>query len=236
MNVFAVIPARGGSRRVPNKNVRELAGKPLIAHTIQQTADADLVDEAVVSTDDPDIAAVAEDHGGLVPFERPAELATDTARSPPVVEHALDWAKRERGRPDIVMMLQVTTPLRTATDIDNAVVQLHDRPAAQSIISITAFDPSPFWAVERDDDAYLHEFFDAETLWTDDPPRSQDLPDLQYPNGGIFAARTDAFERYGSFYLDRTLGYEMPPERSVDIDEPADLELARCLLERLSSD
>lgn len=230
MDTFAVIPARGGSSRVPRKNVREVGGKPLIAHTIEQAAESETIDRAIVSTDDDEIASVAREYGGDVPFARPAELATDEATSPPVVEHALQWVEDRGESPDVVVMLQVTTPLRTARDIDEAVRKLRDRPEATSLVSVTEFGDPPYWAVEMDD-GVLRPHFDEDVLWTDDIPRSQDLPTLFHPNGAIFAARTDEFHDAVNFYTDVTIGFEMPPERSVDIDEAFELELVRSLFE-----
>jgi CMP-N-acetylneuraminic acid synthetase len=229
MDVFAVIPARGGSTRVPRKNVRTLGEKPLIAHTLDQAADSELIDRTIVSTDDDEIARVAEAHGGSVPFERPAELSTDESTSPPVIEHALDWVESSGAAPDVVVMLQVTTPFRTTDDIDNAIDMLRNHSDATSVVSVAEFDVPPYWAIERDETGLLSEHFDAGVLWTDDIPRSQDFETLYYPNGAVFAAHTEAFREAVSFYTDETVGYVMPPERSLDIDEPHELELARAL-------
>ncbi|MFB6129201.1 MAG: cytidylyltransferase domain-containing protein [Salinigranum sp.] len=231
VDVFAVVPARGGSTRIPGKNLKSIGGKPLIAHTIEQAAAAETIDRAVVSTDDDRIRAVAEDHGGDVPFARPAELATDEATSPPVVEHALEWIEARGESPSIVVMLQVTSPLRTAADIDEAVTELRDCGGADSLVSVSRFDTPPYWALETDGDGMLHSHFEREVLWADEVVRSQDLPTLYHPNGAIFAARTGPFRDALNFYTESTLSYEMPPERSVDIDTPFDLELARSLVE-----
>ncbi|SFG17222.1 N-acylneuraminate cytidylyltransferase [Halopelagius inordinatus] len=230
MDTLAVVPARGGSSRVPRKNLREVAGKPLIAHTLEQAAESEALDRTIVSTDDEEIQMTAREYGGEVPFTRPAELATDEATSPPVVEHALDWVERHVGSPDIVVMLQVTTPLRTAQDIDDAVAKIRNHSEATSLVSISEYDEPPYWAVETEDDV-LRPHFDRDVLWTDNIPRSQDLPTLYHPNGAIFAARTEAFREEINFYTDVTIGYEMPPERSIDIDEPFELELVRTLME-----
>lgn len=227
LEVFAVIPARGGSKRVQKKNVREIGGKPLIAHAIEQASEAESIDETIVSTDDDKIAATAKEYGGTVPFERPAELATDEAKSPPVIKHALDWIESTGESPSIVVMLQVTTPLRTAEDIDRAIDELRSNPEAGSVVSITEFDVPPYWAIEYDENGTLSEHFNRGVLWTDDIPRSQDFETLYYPNGAVFAARTDVFKDETSFYTENTVGYEMPPERSIDIDEPFDLKIAR---------
>ena len=236
MDVFAVIPARGGSKRIENKNVREVDGKPLIAHTLDQVSAASSIDRAIVSTDSQTIADAARRYGGDVPFERPAELADDEATSPPVVEHALEWVRGTGADPDIVVMLQVTTPLRTADDIDGAVEKLRSREDATSIVSVTEFDTPPYWAVEKDDSGNLTSYFEEDVLWVDEIPRSQDLKTLYYPNGAVFAARTEVFENELNFYTESTLSFEMPPQRSFDIDEPWELDLVRQIFESRRKD
>jgi CMP-N-acetylneuraminic acid synthetase len=230
MDVFAVIPARSGSTRVPQKNIKKVGGKPLIAHTIEQSHNAKTIDRTIVSTDDNEIAAIADQYGGEVPFERPPELATDDASSLDVIEHALDWIIKTEGKPRIVAMLQVTTPLRTATDIDSAIQRLQHSTSAQSVVSVSEFLIPPLWSVKKNEDGFLTAYFEPDVLWKNTIPRSQDLPDVKHPNGAVFAATVDAFYDQHSFYTDRTLEYEMPPERSIDIDEPFELEIARALI------
>jgi N-acylneuraminate cytidylyltransferase len=227
---LAVIPARGGSKRIPRKNLREVDDKPLISHTIQQAEAADEIDRAIVSTDDEEIAKVATEHGGDVPFERPAELATDTATLDGTITHAVEWMEGKDTRYDYVCALQVTSPLRTSEDIDESIERLMDS-TADSCVSISEYVTPPQWAVESDEEGFLHEFFDYDFLWADQPSRSQDIPELYHPNGAIFVARTEAWRGHESFYTPRTIGYEMPPERSFDIDEPWELELVRNLMD-----
>lgn len=256
--VLAVIPARGGSKRIPRKNLKEVAGKPLVAHAVEQAEQAETLDEVVVSTDDDEIERVAREYGGTVPFERPAELATDTAPSAAAVEHALSWYEREEGQTfDVVAKIQVTSPLRTAEDIDGAIERLRAT-SGESVVSISEWRTPPVWAVyegkdegekdregkdeeegdgeEEKDGKTLQPFFEG-YLWTDERvPRSQDVPDLFYPNGAVFAAKVSAFRRAEGFYTEETVGYEMAPEHSIDIDEPFDLRLARALAESDSQD
>ncbi|AZQ14281.1 acylneuraminate cytidylyltransferase family protein [Halorubrum sp. PV6] len=227
---LAVIPARGGSKRVPNKNVREVGGKPLIAHTIEQADNATKIDYAIVSTDNSDIAEVAAEYGGNVPFERPAKLATDTASLAGTITHALDWITKEQDHQfDQVCSLQVTSPLRRSKDIDGALTRL-EKSGGYSCISVSEYVTPPQWAVATDENEFLFEFFDYDLLWTDQPTRSQDIPELQHPNGAIFAATTEAWRSHESFYTPKTISYEMPPKRSFDIDEPWELELVRSLM------
>ncbi|MBO4249546.1 acylneuraminate cytidylyltransferase family protein [Halomicrobium sp. IBSBa] len=229
MDIFAIVPARGGSKRVPRKNIRSVGGKPLIAHTLEQSRRASEIDRTIVSTDSEEIATVAQNHGGEVPFMRPAELATDEASSLDVARHALDWVRSEGHDPDVLVLLQVTTPLRTVEDIDGAIRTLRDDPDVQSVVSVSEYETPPHWAVECED-GYLRPHFDAETLWGEDVKRSQDVPTLYHPNGCLFAVETEQFDSEATFYTDQTAAYEMPRDRSLDIDEPFDLEIARALL------
>jgi N-acylneuraminate cytidylyltransferase len=229
LRTLTVIPARGAPKRVPGKNTKEVAGKPLIAHTIDQTRAAERIDRAIVSTDDSEIGRVAREHGGDVPFDRPAELATDTAPTSDVITHALDWLADRGETFDVVCLVQVTSPLRTAEDIDATVSKLVESDA-ESSISISKYMTPPQWAVTENTDGYLSEYFEPNHLWAEDIVRSQDTPELSHPNGAVFAATVEAWREYESFYTPRTVGYEMPPERSFDVDEPWELELVRALM------
>jgi N-acylneuraminate cytidylyltransferase len=230
IDTLALIPARGGSKRVPRKNIQEVAGKPLIAHTIGQAKAAKEVDRAIISTDSDEIARVARGFDGDVPFIRPKELATDTAPAAGVMSHALDWAAEHDKEYDIICSLQVTSPLRKPRDIDGAITQLIDS-EAMSCVSVTGYITPPQWAVTIDEEKNIREFFQNGALWDDEPARSQEIPELQHPNGAIFASTTASWRRRESFYTPKTVGYEMPPERSFDIDEPWELELIRTLIE-----
>jgi CMP-N-acetylneuraminic acid synthetase len=224
--VLAVVPARSGSKRLPGKNIAPLDGKPLLAHTIEQAHDAAVIDRTVVSTEDEQFRDIAREWGGEAPFLRPEELATDEATADQVVRHVLAELREQNERYEYVCMLLVTTPFREPADIDQAIRTLVDSDA-ESIVSTTPFDHPPMYAVDTDDDGYLFPYFGEEYLWKQ--TRSQEFPDLRQPNGAIFAATTDAFTRHESFYTNRTLEYEMPPSRSLDIDEEFDLTVARAL-------
>lgn len=229
MDVLGVIPVRSGSKRVPNKNIRELGRKPLLAHTIEQAASSSILDRCLISTDDEEIAAVAREYNGDVPFMRPDHLATDTASSADVVAHALGWANEQGHEPTMVILLQVTTPFRTSTDIDEAIKKLQQSPEANSLVAVTEYRVPPEWAFEMNDNSYLQSHFSEYDMWDDEPSRSQETTKLYYPNGAVFAARVEPFLENPEFYKPPTTFYKMPAERSLDIDEPYDLELARAL-------
>lgn len=232
---LAVIPARGGSTRVPEKNLQDVGGRPLVAHAIAHAEAAGHVDRAIVSTDDEEIARVARDYGGDVPFKRPPELATNTAPVSGTITHALDWAESSDGPYDSVCVLQVTCPLREPADVDGALTRLAEADA-MSVVSVSEYVTPPQWAVRTDEEGYLADAFEIGELWTDEPKRSQDLDGLRHPNGAVFAVTTGAWRTHESFYTPRTVGYEMPPERSFDVDEPWELELVRTLYDRYRDD
>ena len=225
--VLAVIPARSGSKRVPEKNIRDVGGKPLIAHTIEQANEAVSIDRAVVSTEDEKIANIAESYNGDVPFTRPERLATDTATNTEVISHALNWFEKRNEYYDVVCLLLVTNPFRTVTDIEEALRELITTDAT-AIMGVTEYDMPPVFALTADEDGYLDPYFDDQ--YFNSKTRTQDVPTLLCPNGAFYAADVAAFRENESFLAERTVGYEMSAERSIDIDEPIDLKIARLLM------
>ena len=214
LSVLALITARGGSKGLPGKNVRPVQGRPLIDFTIAAARAAALVDRVVLSTDDDEIARLAEASGCDVPFRRPAELASDEARSMDVVMHALDQLPRY----DIVVLLQPTSPAREAGDIDATVQRLMDTDAP-ACVSVCAVEESPYWMFSLGECARLKPL-----LGTPPAMRRQDLPPVYALNGAVYAARTDALHRMGSFLGPETVAHVMPRERSIDIDTLEDFE------------
>jgi len=223
---IALIPARGGSTRVPGKNLEEVGGTPLVGRAITCAQEAECVDRVILSTDDPAIASVGERYGAEVPFLRPAELADDTAPMAGVVTHALDALAVEDEL--VIVILQPTVPFRTGADVDAAVQRL-DVKDATSVVSVTRYETPPQWACTVDTDGWLVPTVDTSPLWSDQQVRSQDLQPLVHPNGAIFAIYSSAWREHQSFYTGETVGYEMPISRSVDIDTPEDLAYARYL-------
>lgn len=219
--VLALIPARGGSKGVPGKNIRDVAGRPLIAWTIEAARQATCTDRVVVSSDDAAILAVARAWGAEVPFVRPPELARDETPGIDVVLHALACL------PDVewVVLLQPTSPLRTAQDIDAAVARCREA-GAPACVSVTEAQTPPWWMFRLSAEGRLQSFLpDRER-----PQRRQDAPPLYALNGAVYVAQTDWLRQTRSFLTAETVAYAMPAERSVDIDTPLDLEIAACLL------
>lgn len=213
MNLLALIPARGGSKGIPRKNVKSLAGKPLIGWTIDAALQAPCVGRVVVSTEDEEIASVARDLGAEVPFMRPAELAADDTPGIAPVLHAIENLPEF----DWVVLLQPTSPLRTAEDIDGIVRFCieHDAPSAVSVCEV---DKHPYWMFHRDESERLQSFIPQKT----DISRRQDLPQVYAFNGALYLARIDWLKEQQSLVGQETLGYVMSRESSADIDTPLD--------------
>lgn len=224
--IIGIIPARGGSKGIPGKNIRKIAGKPLIGWTIDAALDSRSLDRVLVSTDDPEIARVAEDCGADVPFIRPARFATDTATSFAVVSHAMGWLEKEDGQSfSRVMLLQPTSPLRTAADICEA-IRLQEMLGAPAVVSVCASSGHPYYLKKIDGNGLLENFLDP----CPDAVRRQDLPPVYRVNGALYLNSWDVLNTMKNFIPPGTGAYVMPEERSVDIDTPWDFFIAEQLL------
>jgi N-acylneuraminate cytidylyltransferase/CMP-N,N'-diacetyllegionaminic acid synthase len=221
---FGIIPARGGSKGVERKNIKPLAGRPLIAHTIEAASNADELDRAIVTTDDPEIRQVAQKHGADAPFLRPQELATDEAPMAPVVEHAVSYLENEEDYTcSAAVLLQPTAPLRNANHIDRA-IENHREPGITTVIS-TFEDHSYRWQSQEKEAKQLN--------YTSEVNRRQDKTPEYVENGAIYIVEVEQFLadrdlRSGSIEL-----FEMPRRRSIDIDTEFDFWLAEQLVEKL---
>lgn len=219
MNAVALIPARGGSKRLPRKNVIDFLGRPIIAYTIEAAQESGCFERVVVSTEDEEIAAVARQAGAMVD-RRPKHLATDAAI---VVDVCLDFLDRERqSKRDwpALCCLYATAPLRNAADI-RATMRLLEPGQCDFAMAVTVFDLQPHIALKSAPDGTLTPMW-PELLTL----RASDLPALRVGNGSTYGVNVEAFRRARSFYGPRMRGYEMPRGRSVDIDTAYDLELA----------
>lgn len=222
--ILGLIPARGGSKGVPGKNLRLLGGKPLIAHSIDAARRSRHLDRVVLSTDSPAIMSLAASID--VPFRRPPSLASDTATTASVIAHLIEWLQTERrSLPEIIVLLQPTAPLRSALDIDRCLDLILDA-GGESIVSVCEAPRHhhPAWQFEIDASGTLAAC-DGRPL-PEIIPRRQLLTPTYVRNGAIYAFRTSLFLRTGSFYSERTLAYVMPPERSINIDTLGDWEAA----------
>jgi CMP-N-acetylneuraminic acid synthetase len=226
MSTLCLITARGGSKGIPNKNIKPLAGKPLIAWSVEQAKQSGICDRVVISTDSPDIAAIGKQYGAEAPFLRPAEMSTDTAPHILSVLHALTWLREiERWKPDIVILLQPTSPLRTPEDIRRACERLCST-NAPAVIGVCEAESHPYLVQRLSPDGVLENFINHGIAY----PRRQDLPAAYRPNGAIYVNRSELLIRDQTLFPPGTLGYIMPAERSIDIDTQLDFNLAAILL------
>ncbi len=219
--VLALVPARGGSKGIPDKNRVKLGGRPLLAWTIEAARASKTVDRVIVSTDDARLALLASGCGAEVPFLRPKALARDDTPTMPVVMHAiaeLQWT-------DIVVLLQPTSPLRTAEDVD-ACVELFAA-GESAVVSVTPAAPPPQHMLVRTSEGVAPLLGPLPT-----GGRRQDLPPVYALNGAVYVADVAMLRAHGTFVTETTRLYEMPRERSIDIDDPLDLVVAQAFLEQ----
>ncbi len=225
MKLLALIPARGGSKRVPNKNIRELGGKPLINWTIEAAQGIPEITDILVSTDSPAVAEVARAAGALVPWLRPDELATDTATSIAVCLHALDWYEKAIGRVDGLLLLQPTSPFRTAHTIQTG-ISLFDQYGNRPVVAFSPAESHPMWCYRVVGDAicpFVNE--------VDQPSRSQDLPPAYVINGELFLASPAYLRSHFSFLGKDTVPQVIEDKReALDIDTEWDWKLAENML------
>jgi len=228
--ILGLIPARGGSKSIPGKNIVPLAGRAMLAYTCEAALRSRELTRTIISTDDEGIAQIGRACGLEVPFVRPAELADDDTPSLRVAQHALQWLiDHEAWRPDIMVLLQPTSPLRQAHHID-AALKLMIQAGADTVVSVVEvphrFSP---YAVMRLQDGSLHPFWDEPVAF--DRFRRQSVPVLYARNGpAILATRVNVIANSDTFYGPHTIPYVMTVEDSVDIDTPFDLRLAEWLL------
>lgn len=222
LSVLGVITARGGSKGLPGKNILPLAGQPLIAWTIGAAKESAHIDRLILSSDSREIIDAAAKWGCDAPFIRPDELAQDDTPSSDVLQHALDNLDEEY---DLLVVLQPTSPLRNAQDIDGCIKRCVET-RATSCVSISETKKSPYLAMELDENQTLRPILPKELLKT----RRQDLPATYTLNGAVYTCRVNAFRESASLINDDTVGFIMPASRSIDIDDKLDLEIAELLV------
>jgi len=222
MSLLAVIPARGGSKGIPRKNIKELCGKPLIAWTIEAAKNISKIDRLILSTDDEEIAAIGRKLGVDVPFLRPQELAADDT---PAILTALQILEL-LPEFDELLWLQPTSPLRTVEDI-NQVIEISYRINAASVASVSPVKENPNWVYQLNEQQIL-------TRWIEEPLRlsRQELQQAYVLNGAIYWAQVEWLKQKRAFVSGETQGYVMPVERSIDLDTPLDWEWVEFLMSR----
>jgi CMP-N-acetylneuraminic acid synthetase len=229
--VLAVVPARGGSKGLPRKNLRLLGGKPLVSWAVETGLASELVSRVVCSTDDEEIAAVARDAGAEVPFIRPSELADDGSEDWPVFVHALDWLEAYEGwRPELVVNLRPTSPLRRPSHVDGAIRLLMEA-NADSVKAVTLARQHPHKMWLRQPSGLIEPFLKTSFRLSRGPdvPRRQ-LEDVYWQNGVVDVTRLEVIREQRVMIGQRVAGLVVDPEDSIDIDTPIDLALAELLL------
>ena len=224
MRVLAIIPARGGSNGIKNKNIKNLCGNPLIAWTIQRANKSKFIDKVVVSTDSKKIASVAKKYGALVPFIRPKKYATDKAHDFVVLNHAINFFKAKGEKFDYVLMLQPTSPLRELKDINNSIKKTL-KENIDSLVSVSK--------VETQHPRFIYSIKNKDSLVpflkkNDNPAmRRQDIESLYFLDGSIYISKIKTLMKYKTFYHNKTKAYEVPKWKSLEIDDIEDLNLAK---------
>ncbi|PRM99444.1 cytidylyltransferase domain-containing protein [Aliarcobacter cryaerophilus] len=218
---LAIIPARGGSKRLPRKNVLDLCGKPLIAYTIEAALKSKYIDKVIVSSDDEEILNISKKIGADI-IKRPIDLANDTATTFDAIKHTIDNFEKY----DYIVLLQPTSPLRNEKHIDEA-IELLEKKKADAIVSVCEMDHSPLWSNTLPNDGNMSNFLKDEIL----NKRSQDLEKYYRLNGAIYICKTEKLIENKSFLLkDNIFAYIMNRENSVDIDEEIDFKIAEVIL------
>lgn len=220
---LAIIPARGGSKRLLNKNIIELAGKPLISWTLDEALKSKYLDDIVVSTDDKKIRDVVEKYSSIKIIDRPKELSTDTANTFDALEHTINSIEEKY---DYIVLLQVTSPLRKSFHIDEAIEFLISK-NADSVVSVSKTEHSPLWCNTLPKDLCMKNFLKDEVK----NKRSQDLETYYQLNGAIYICKVDKLLKEKTFFLeDNIFAYLMEKKYSIDIDEEVDLKIADVFL------
>jgi CMP-N,N'-diacetyllegionaminic acid synthase len=229
--ILAIIPARGGTKRLPGKNILNLAGKPLIAWSIEAALGSKYIDRVIVSTDDTVIAKISREYGAEVPFIRPNELATDESSSVSVVLHAINMLKEKGEEYEYIMLLQPTSPLRTTENIDESLELLRSSNSDASV-SVCEAEHSPLWSNTLPQDSDFSNFLDYSIV----NKRSQDLNQYYRLNGAIYLCLTKRLSEEKTLFIkDKIIAYKMSQEQSIDIDNKVDFCFASYLISNQSN-
>ena len=227
MNILGLIPARGGSKGVPRKNIRPLGGKPVLQYTAEAALGSAGLYRVVLSTDDEEIAEVGRACGLDVPFMRPADLAADASPTLPVMKHAVEYVEASGDRVDAICLLQPTNPMRSTGVID-ACLGLYEKVRADCVITVLPVPDkcNPHWVYFRDDDGALR----LSTGEATPIPRRQDLPPAFHREGSVYITRRDVLMKQSSLFGELVVGYEIDPHETVNIDSLEDFERAERMM------
>ena len=229
MTIVAIIPARSGSKSIPRKNIRYLAGHPLVAYSIIGALKSKIIDRVVLSTDDEQIADIAKDYGAEVPFLRPMGLAQDNTQDLPVFQHALEWLDyNENYKPEIIVHLRPTNPFRSVADIDEAIQLLQVNSTAHSVRGVILPLTSPYKMYRLKEHGFIEPLFVSEHPNAHNMPR-QKLPVVYRGNGAVDITRWNTIMMLNSMTGTQILSYYIKDERCVDIDTQEDWDYAEWL-------
>jgi N-acylneuraminate cytidylyltransferase/CMP-N,N'-diacetyllegionaminic acid synthase len=224
---LAIIPARGGSKGLPRKNIKSLCGKPLIAWSIEAGLNSKYVDEVMVTTDNKEIADISKQYGANVPFLRPKELASDTATTFDAIKHTIDFYKKKLNKEfDYIVLLEPTSPLREKDDVDKS-IELLLKSNADSIVGICKTeDQNPAFLVKKDKSGFINGYENKDMK----PIRRQDIKDVYFFEGTIYVSQTDVLLEKKTFYHDKTIGYEVEKWKSLEIDDIYDFIMVEAIM------
>jgi N-acylneuraminate cytidylyltransferase/CMP-N,N'-diacetyllegionaminic acid synthase len=227
---LAIIPARGGSKGIPHKNIMDLCGKPLISYSIEEAKKSKYIDYVLVSTDDEEIKEVSMNYGANVPFLRPDKFSDDKAKSIDVVIHAIEFLKNDGNIFDYVVLLQPTSPLRTYEDIDSAIELILEKNES-SLVSVCEVDENPILMriIENDTLKSILEFNGGNL-------RRQDLPTYYIFSGALYINTVEMILCENTFINEKSIPFIMERSKSIDIDNILDAKLAKYILEEKGND
>lgn len=227
--ILCLIPARGGSKGIPKKNIKLLSGKPLIAWTIEQALKSKYLDKILVSTDDEEIAEISKKYKAEVPFLRPKELAKDESPTSDTIIHAINWLENRNECFDILVLLEPTSPLRKEDDIDKALEEfIKNYALADSLISVGEVHMENPHIVKKIENGYVKPFMELNKNFH----QRQSLPKVYFPYGVIYAVKTDSFNKKKTFYLDKTIPYFIERWQNYEIDDIYDFYCIETILNR----
>jgi CMP-N,N'-diacetyllegionaminic acid synthase len=228
LKILAIIPARGGSKGLPGKNIRILNGKPLIAYSIEEAKKSKYIDRVILSTDSQEIIDACKPYDIEVPFIRPIELATDNALAVDNYEYTLNRMKDEFNYDaDVLVVLQPTSPLRTVEDIDKA-IEIYINKKGDSVVSVCEL-PHPIERVRKlTEDGKIRNYSDKKIVLKN----RQDYEKLFVPNGVVFVLNVDLFLKHKTYYFDNTYAYIMSKKQSIDVDDILDFSLIELIIKQ----
>lgn len=229
MTVYAIIPARGGSKRLPRKNILPVLGQPMVAYSIQACMESKIFDEVIVSTEDAEIKKIAEQYGARV-IDRPAEMATDTAHESLAYKHVIETLKAEGKDPQFFCGVYATALMLQASDLKDSYAVISDSDA-DVLMAVSEFPIHPYKALQKNDKGYYEMVHPVECK-----QRSQLYPDYVASNGTFYWFRVETFSKEANYYPEKLATYKIPFERAPDIDTQEDLDRAAALMQVLQKE